>query len=52
MSKLDLGMACPSCDTTLEYCSGQEGIPEHLYCPNCMDWGYDPETGEELFQLE
>lgn len=34
---------CPnkSCGKPLRYCSGEESIPSHFYCPDCMDYAYN-----------
>ena len=34
---------CPSCGKILGYFSGLESIPSYLYCPTCMDKGYNEE---------
>jgi hypothetical protein len=40
------------CGAKLIYFSGLESIPEHLFCPVCMDIMYSPETGEIIGRLE
>jgi Zn finger protein HypA/HybF involved in hydrogenase expression len=42
---------CPKCGSILEHFSGLENIPEHLYCPICVDAMYDVATGEEIGRL-
>lgn len=37
---------CPKCRMGLEHFSGLEMIPEHLFCPRCMDWAY--QDGKKL----
>ncbi len=32
---------CPRCFTILEYCKGNEYIPEYFYCPKCHDIAYN-----------
>lgn len=32
---------CPVCITPMLHFSGVEHIPEHFYCPYCMDTGWD-----------
>lgn len=41
----------PKCQTKLAHFSGLEHIPEHLYCPECLDKAYDYD-GKVLFDLE
>jgi len=41
---------CPECGATLVHFSGLESIQEYLYCPYCLDKGYDY-TGNVLFRL-
>lgn len=38
---------CPNegCGESLSYFSGLASVPEHLFCPKCVDRVYDPETG-------
>ncbi len=43
---------CPNCQAELEHFSGLEGIPEHMYCPECVDVMYDVESGKEIGRLE
>lgn len=42
---------CPHCSEPLEHFSGLEMIPEHYYCPRCMDRGYD-EHGQEILKYD
>ena len=50
----DQEFKCPNegCGIDLSYFSGLEGIPEHLFCPICMDWAYDPCSCEKLFRFD
>lgn len=41
---------CP-CGEPLEYFSGLEHIPAHLFCPKCMTWAWN-EDGERIARLE
>lgn len=41
---------CPECGATLVHNSGLENIPEYLYCPYCLDKGYDYD-GTVLFRI-
>ena len=51
MQSVEELIKCPTCKETLEYCSGEEQIPAHLYCPECLDAGYD-EEGEKIFDMD
>ena len=42
----------PGCGVELESCSGVEQIPEHLFCPNCLDKAYDQATLEVMAKLK
>ena len=42
---------CKKCGAILEHFSGLENIPEHLYCPICVDAMYDVVTGKEIGRL-
>ncbi len=42
---------CPRCHAELEHFSGLENIPEHMYCPECVDAMYDVETGKLIGRL-
>lgn len=44
---------CPNqgCAEKLWYTSGEYGIPEHIFCPKCVDRAYDPDTGEFIAYL-
>lgn len=44
-------LVCKKCGRKLEHFSGQAGVPEHYYCPKCMDWAYN-EKGEKIAPLE
>ena len=41
---------CPKCGWQLSWFSGNEGIPEGAYCPNCNDAIYN-EEGKVICQL-
>jgi hypothetical protein len=34
-------LTCPTCETELEYFSGEGGAFEYLFCPQCNDWAFD-----------
>jgi len=45
---------CPDCgNNRLVYFSGdlEMRIPEHIYCPICVNKAYDPETGQFICLL-
>ena len=41
---------CPKCGHQLQRTSGVEIIPDHWYCPECMDTAYN-EDGQVIAQL-
>lgn len=41
-----------SCGKKLEYSPGVIGVPEHLFCPSCMDYAFEPITGEIIAPFE
>jgi hypothetical protein len=42
---------CPKCRVKLNHMTADECHPDFLYCPECQDVGYDPETGEPILLL-
>jgi hypothetical protein len=42
---------CPYCNEKLESFSGQEKLPDYLYCPKCNDKAYGPD-GQVLAKIE
>lgn len=35
---------CPFCDEEMHHVTATPESPAFLFCPECMDYGYDPET--------
>lgn len=42
---------CPDCQLRLVYFSGNEHVPAHQYCPNCLNDAYD-ESGNHIALID
>lgn len=42
---------CPHCKSPLSHFGGIEKAPDYLYCPKCLDKGYNA-VGEVIVRLE
>lgn len=42
---------CSQCGAHLLYTQAVPKAPDHLYCPDCRDVMYDPETGDVIGKL-